>query len=229
MTPSVTLSVSAETPNFLAARPMSRARTSAPAMRSAVPLCSIDWLPAVCPSLGVRPVSPEIIVTRPSGRSSSSAAIWASAVTMPCPSSTLPVHTVALPSAPMRIQASSMRLVCRLPGSGAGCCASATFGSSEKATTMAPTPAVNSRREMMGAFMSDPPHRLGRAHHRAHDAVMGAAAAEIEHQPFAHLRLGRVWGAVQNGLGGHDHAVDAIAALRRLLVDESLLQRMRLL
>jgi hypothetical protein len=64
---------------------MSRARTSAPAMRIAVPLCSIDWLPAVCPSLGVRPVSPEIIVTRASGTSSSSAAIWASAVTMPCP------------------------------------------------------------------------------------------------------------------------------------------------
>ncbi len=38
------------------------ARTSAPAMRSAVPLFSIDWLPAVCPSFGVRPVSAETIV-----------------------------------------------------------------------------------------------------------------------------------------------------------------------
>ena len=28
-------------------------------MRSAVPLFSIDWLPAVMPSFGVRPVSPE--------------------------------------------------------------------------------------------------------------------------------------------------------------------------
>src|SRR5260221_185536 len=120
MTPSVTLSVSAETPSFLAARPMSRARTSAPAMRSAVPLCSIDWLPAVCPSLGVRPVSPEIIVTRPSGTSSSSAAIWASAVTMPCPSSTLPVNTVTLPSALMGNQASSLRWGCRLPGGSGG-------------------------------------------------------------------------------------------------------------
>ena len=55
-------------------------------------------------------VSPEIIVTRASGRSSSSAAICASAVRMPCPSSTLPVKTVAVPSALMRIQASSMRL-----------------------------------------------------------------------------------------------------------------------
>ena len=75
------------------------ARTSAPAMRSAVPLFSTDWLPAVCPSFGVRPVSPEIILTRASGRSSSSAAICASAVRMPCPSSTLPVNTVTLPSA----------------------------------------------------------------------------------------------------------------------------------
>jgi hypothetical protein len=72
------------------------------------------------PLIGVRPVSPEIIVTRASGTSSSSAAIWASAVTMPCPSSTLPVNTVTLPSALMRSQASSVRLVCRLPGSRAG-------------------------------------------------------------------------------------------------------------
>src|SRR4030088_2472717 len=226
MTPSVTLSVSAETPSFLAARPMSRARTSAPAMRSAVPLCSIDWLPAVCPSLGVRPVSPEIIVTRPSGTSSSSAAIWASAVTMPCPSSTLPVNTVALPSASMRIQASSMRFVCRLPGS-VGCWANATFGSSEKTTTRAPSPAVKSRRETIGAFMSAPPRGLGGAQHRTHDPVMGAAAAQVERQPFAHLRFGGMRRAVEDGFGAHDHAVDAVAALRRLLGDEGLLQRMR--
>ncbi len=42
-------------------RSTSIARTSAPAMRSAVPLFSTDWLPAVWPSLGVRPVSPEIM------------------------------------------------------------------------------------------------------------------------------------------------------------------------
>ena len=72
-------------------------------MRKAVPLFSTDWLPAVWPSFGVCPVSPEIILMRSSGRSSSSAAIWASAVKIPWPSSTLPVKMVAVPSAAMRI------------------------------------------------------------------------------------------------------------------------------
>ena len=85
-----------------------------------MPLFSTDWLPAVWPSFGVWPVSPEIILIRASGRSSSSAAIWASAVRMPWPSSTLPVKTVAVPSALMRIQPSSLRLFCRLPGSRGG-------------------------------------------------------------------------------------------------------------
>ena len=95
------------------------ARASAPASRNAVPLFSIDWLPAVMPSLGVWPVSPEIILIRVSGKSSSSAAICDSAVRMPCPSSILPVYTVAVPSALMRSHAESMRLLLRLPGSGA--------------------------------------------------------------------------------------------------------------
>ena len=93
-------------------------------MRNAVPLFSTDWLPAVWPSFGVWPVSPEIILMRASGRSSSSAAIWASAVRMPWPSSTLPVNTVAVPSALIRSQPSSLRLVCRLPGSRGGSCPS---------------------------------------------------------------------------------------------------------
>src|SRR5882757_6948696 len=227
MTPSATASRSAGTPRRLLARSIRIARTSAPASRSAVPLYSIDWLPDVTPSFGVRPVSPEIMWTRPSGRSSSSAAIWASAVKMPCPSSTLPVDTVALPSASMRIQASSMRLVCRLPGSVA-CWASASFGSSEKATTRAPSPAVKSRRDNIGTFMSAPPRGLGRAQHRTHDPVMGAAAAEVERQSFAHLLLAGMRLGVENRLGGRDHAVDAVAALGRLLGDEGLLQRMRL-
>ena len=44
----------------------------------------------------------------------------------------------------------------------------------------------------------------------------------------AHIGFGRMRHAVEQCLGGHDHAVDAVAALRRLLVDEGLLQRMRL-
>ncbi len=111
MTPSETFRLSAATLNFWAARSSRIARTSAPACRNAVPLASTERLPAVWPSFGVRPVSPEMIRTRASGRSSSSAAICDKAVRMPCPSSTLPVKTVAVPSALIASQALSMRLV----------------------------------------------------------------------------------------------------------------------
>ncbi len=117
ITPSATLSESALIPSRADASSTRMPRTSAAAMRSAVPEFSTDCEPAVMPSFGVRPVSPETIETRASGRSSSSAAICRSAVRMPCPSSTLPVNTVALPSGSIRIQASSLRLPPRLPGS----------------------------------------------------------------------------------------------------------------
>ena len=52
---------------------------------------------------------------------------------------------------------------------------------------------------------------------------MRAAAAQIIAQRFQHLVLGRVWRALQQRLGRDDHAVEAIAALRGLLVDEGLL------
>src|SRR5678816_1165883 len=180
------------------------------------------------PSFGVRPVSPEIMFTRDSGTSNSSAAICASAVRIPCPSSTLPVNTVAVPSALMRIQASSMRLPPRLPGSGRGCCAAA--GSSVKASTMppkhVPSPLAKSRR-LRETFMSRPPHLVGGAHDRAHDAVMRPAAAEVRGKRLAHVHLARFRVAVEQRLGAHDHAVDAIAALHGLLGDEGALQGMR--
>ena len=79
------------------------------------------WLPLVTPSFGVSAVSPLTMVMRPGSTSSSSAAICISAVTAPWPISTLPVQTVTLPSAPICSQASSRRLVCRLPGRRLGC------------------------------------------------------------------------------------------------------------
>src|SRR5262245_37232441 len=196
-------------------------------MRRAVPLFSTDWLPAVWPSFGVKPVSPDTMVMRSSGRSSSSAAICRSAVRMPWPSSTFPVNTVAVPSALMRSQASSRRLVCRLPGSRAGSCASAAFGSNEKATTSAPRAEENSRR-VRGAFMSDPPGFAGRAQHGRDDAVVGAEAAEISGKSHADILHGRYRISIDQRLRRHDHAVDAIAALGRLLGDEGALQRIRL-
>src|SRR3954471_2083725 len=230
MTPSATLSESALIASFGAASSISIARTSAAASRSAVPEFSIDWLPEVTPSFGVRPVSAVIMLTRASGRSSSSAAICASAVTIPCPSSTLPVNTVALPSALMRSQASSILLPERLPGSGLGC-ASSTSGSSVKASTMpprdAPTPCAKLRR-VRDTFISRPPHLVRRAQHRAHDPVVRSAATEIVHQGLAHVGLARTRIAVEQRLGAHDHAVDAVTALRRLFLDEGALEGVRL-
>src|SRR5215470_13344892 len=224
--PSLVLRLSGAIENRLPATSSRIERTSAAARRNAVPLFSIDWLPAVWPSSGVWPVSPEIIVMRSSGRSSSSAAICANAVTMPWPSSTLPVNTVAVPSALMRIQPSSLRLFCKLPGRRS--CPTASLGSREKATTSAPKPAVNWRRLKAGVFMSGPPVGPDGTQHRASDAVMGAAAAEIACERRAHIRLVRLRIAVEQLLGRHDHAVGTVAALRRLLLNEGRLQRMRI-
>src|SRR5215469_13768833 len=63
----------------------------------------------------------------------------------------------------------------------------------------------------------------GGTHRRAHDLDMRAAAAEIVAQRFADLSFRWSRRAQQQRLRGHDHAVEAIAALRGLLVDESLL------
>ena len=159
MMPSLTLSVSAGRAKRLAPWSTSSARASAQASRIAVPPFSIDRLPDVWPSSGVRAVSPEIIWTRVSGRSSSSAAICANAVKIPCPSSTLPVKIVAEPSASMRSQASSMRFLSRLPGSFPGA-AHKSGGTSVKLSTSAPAAFPKSRR--VSALMACP-YRAPRA------------------------------------------------------------------
>src|SRR5258705_13441215 len=100
----------------------------------------------------------------------------------------------------MWIQASSLRLPSRLPGSFAGCCASSTSGSSENASGRPPGPAVKARREMAGAFISGPPHRVGGAQHGADDAVVGAAAAQVGRQALADLGVGRMRIAVEQRL-----------------------------
>ena len=52
---------------------------------------------------------------------------------------------------------------------------------------------------------------------------MRAAAAEIARQRFPDLAVGRFGSVVQQRFGRHDHAVDAVAALGRLFIDEGLL------
>src|ERR1700761_7818818 len=58
---------------------------------------------------------------------------------------------------------------------------------------------------------------------------MGPAAAEIADKSEPDVGLARVRVAVENRFGHHDHAGNAVTALRRLLAHESRLQRVGLL
>src|SRR4051812_47722449 len=80
------------------------------------PPTSIDWLPAVYHSSGETRVSPAVMARRSGATPSASAAICAMAVTMPCPSSTLPLNTVTVRSASKRTQRSRRGLFLRLSG-----------------------------------------------------------------------------------------------------------------
>src|SRR5438874_2829160 len=101
----------------------------------------------------------------------------------------------------------------------------------EKLTTSAPEPLRTLRRDgVKWLFMAVSPSGVGGcALDRLDDAVMGAAAAEVVGERVLDLRFGRLLGLGEERRGFHDHAVDAIAALRRLLLDEGALHRMRLL
>ena len=79
-------------------------------------------------------------------------------------------------------------------------------------------------------FMVPSPQRgAGRALDGAHDTHMRAAAAEIVGERLLDVGIARLLVRAQQRRRLHDHAVDAVAALRRLLVDKGLLHRMRLL
>src|SRR5215207_1271195 len=64
----------------------------------------------------------------------------------------------------------------------------------------------------------------GRALHSGDDALMGTTATEVVGKRGADV--GFAWALVlrQERRGCHDHSVDAVATLRGLLVDESLLE-----
>ena len=70
-------------------------------------------------------------------------------------------------------------------------------------------------------------HHLRRALDRGLNAVIRHAAAQGAGHPLADLRVGRVGVLVEQHLGGQDLAVLAEAALRHLLVDPRLLDRMQ--
>ena len=74
---------------------------------------------------------------------------------------------------------------------------------------------------------SDPPACLRRLEDGANNPVMGPAAAQVAGKTQPDLGLAWLLVAVEQRFGHHDHAGDAVAALRRLLRHESGLQRVR--
>src|SRR5579863_3017958 len=70
-------------------------------------------------------------------------------------------------------------------------------------------------------------HGARRAHHRADDFDMCAAAAQIIAQRLHGLLFGWMRVACEKCLRRHDHAIEAIAALRGLLGDEGVLYGIR--
>ena len=58
---------------------------------------------------------------------------------------------------------------------------------------------------------------------------MRAAAAEIARQRFFDLAVGGLGSFIEQRFGRHDHAVDAVATLGGLLIDEGLLDPVHLL
>src|SRR5439155_13262813 len=89
---------------------------------------------------------------------------------------------------------------------------------SEKLTISAPPPLRIARRDGTKCLvMLASPSRVFRgALDGAHDAGMGAAAAQVVRQRLLDLGLARLLVVGQEGRRFHDHAVDAVAALRGL-------------
>src|SRR5215218_5498560 len=76
----------------------------------------MERLPEVTPSLGLTAVEARTIWMRERSTSSSSAAIWANAVTIPCPISTLPGESVTCPCGENLSQHDSFGFAARLTG-----------------------------------------------------------------------------------------------------------------
>src|SRR5215203_394123 len=176
---------------------------------------------------------------RATGTSSSSATICRSAVDTPVPSSTLPAYTVMRSSRAMTSHESSWSAagavaVERLPNAPA----LASRGASVNPMTNTPVLLRNSRRETLPdvmLLMSALPSGWcrcaapGRPSDRAHDAHVRAASTQVRRERRRDLIACRARRLREQGCGAHDHPVHAVAALRGLLVDERLLQRVRTL
>ena len=202
MVPSLISSASIPTPSRSDAAARKICRISAQACRTARPDCCTERLPEVTPSLGLPAVDARTICTRPISTSSSSAAIWASAVTMPCPISTLPGETITCPSGENRTHDDSTGFAARLTGNlarggggrGLGHRAAISAAARSTARTMRLCEPQRQRLRSSAALTSSP---------------VGFGFR------------------IKSCRGAHQYAGNAIAALQGLLGDERALQRMR--
>ena len=106
ITPLATVSWAAGTLSSSAARSTKSRRASAAMLRRVAPPSCTPVEPDTPPWSGVRRVSASTTETRSTGRSSSSATIWAMATSTPWPTSGLPKKAVTRPSGPTASQAS---------------------------------------------------------------------------------------------------------------------------
>src|SRR5882762_448426 len=232
MTPSSTRSCSTGTPSFCEADCMRSRRAWAEALRSGFAPEKMPVLPEAPPWLQVRAVSPMTTSTLSTATSSSSATIWAIAISSDWPMSILPKKAVARPSGVIATQESS--LVGRRGGLPPGWARALPMKAGPAAeTTSAPEAFRNSRRESGKStrefIVVSSGHLRLSALDRAQDGDVRPAAALEARERFAQLRVARLRVLVQVGRRGHDPAVDAVAALRHLLLYVGGLQRVRLL
>ena len=68
----------------------------------------------------------------------------------------------------------------------------------------------------------------GRGSHRIHDVLVSGAAAQVAVEAMTDLLIGRVGVAIEDLLGGHDHAWSAEAALQTVLIPERFLDLVEL-
>src|SRR5712664_249718 len=224
--PFSTLSCEAGTPSFWAAPSTRTRRASAAALRSKRTPFETPVLPEAPPWLQEVAVSPISTATLSNPTSSSSATTWATATSRPWPMSILPKKAFTRPSGRTAIQESSS------VGTSGGlpavvCARTSLVENEEEQTTNAPLAFRNSRRDTDVISPSSRHLRL-RALDSAQDRHVGAAAAFQAGERVAQLGVARFGVLPQDRGGGHDPAVDAVAALRHLLRDVGGLQRMRL-
>src|SRR4029453_4087280 len=211
-------------------------RASAAALRSGRAPWETPKLPEAPPWLQEVAVSPMSTATRSTGTSSSSATTWAIATSRLWPMSILPKNADTLPSGSTAIhESSSPGTSGGLPPDPAGPAPGvwASTSSRRPGTDAQATRAPASRRGSRGAregFRAAPSRgRRLRALDRAQDGDVGAAAALEPGQGLPQLGVGGLRLLLQDGGGGHDPAVDAVAALGHLLLDVRPLERMGLL